>query len=80
MLDALLGNAILRADASAHPSALQIVATIKDHPAGTRSMKARAERLHGDLLSRRSAQEYTKALPGFQDAGFHRLVDDVLGS
>jgi predicted ATPase/transcriptional regulator with XRE-family HTH domain len=79
MLDALLGNATLRASEGLHESAVRTLAYIKAHQASTQVTKRRAEKLYTEFGSKLPAWE-TETLSGaVHEQVLDQLVQDVLG-
>jgi len=77
MLDALLGNAMLRAREDLHAAAVKTLAYIKDHPASTQTTKDRAEKLYSEHSSKLPAGESGSV--AFHAETFEQLVQEVLG-
>jgi tetratricopeptide (TPR) repeat protein len=80
MLDALLGNAILRAHQGRTESALKLLTHIKDHPAGVHATRKRAERLYSELCSTAIAERTEVMNYVHSEHEFNRLVDEVLNN
>jgi tetratricopeptide (TPR) repeat protein len=78
MLDALLGNATLRASEGLHKSAFRTLAYIKAHPASTQATKSRAEKLYTEFGSKLSAWESETLSSPFHEEILDQLVQDVL--
>jgi tetratricopeptide (TPR) repeat protein len=79
MLDALLGNATLRASEGQHESAFRTLAYIKAHPASMQATKIRAEKLYSEFGSKLSARESQTLSVAFREDVLDQLVQDVLG-
>jgi predicted ATPase len=79
MLDALLGNATLRASEGLHESAFRTLAYVKAHPASTQATKSRAEKLYTEFGSKLSARESETLSVTFHEEVLDQLVQDVLG-
>ena len=78
MLDALLGDATIRAREGAHDSAFRITAFVKDHPAGTQTMKSRAMELYTAMLATLSAEQADMLLATLEKMEINQVTEDVL--
>jgi tetratricopeptide (TPR) repeat protein len=78
MLDALLGNAILRAREGSSKAALKALVYIKDHPASTQVTKERAEKLYSELKPKVPAGQLEPISAAFSERAFDEFVEDVL--
>jgi len=79
MLDALLGNATLRASEGLHETAVKTLAHIKDHPASTQATKSRAEKLFTELGSNLQTRELDISSTVFHKDVFDQIVQEALG-
>lgn len=75
MLDSLLGEAILRADAGDKEFAAKALAQIMHHPASTKATKDRAEALYADLSEGKSSA----ASDLFREDVFNSLTAEIIG-
>jgi predicted ATPase/DNA-binding XRE family transcriptional regulator len=78
MLDALLGDATLRARAGFHDPAFRVTAFIRNHPSGTQMTKSRASELHAELMQKLPAEKLDTLQASAETAGLDPLIEDVL--
>ncbi|HEU0296395.1 MAG TPA: tetratricopeptide repeat protein, partial [Anaerolineales bacterium] len=78
MLDALLGNATLRASEGLYESAVKTLAHIKDHPASTQATKSRAAELYTAFGSKLPESESETSPVTFHEETLDQLVQDAL--
>jgi predicted ATPase/transcriptional regulator with XRE-family HTH domain len=78
MLDALLGEATLRARAGLHDQILKVTAYIKDHPSSTQTTKSRASELHMELVQKLPAEKLGALHAVAEKAEIDLLIEDVL--
>lgn len=75
MLDSLLGEALLRANANSKEFALRALEQILHHPASTQSTKERAKAAYSNL----SIEQAVIPLTSFSEDAFNSLVKETLG-
>jgi tetratricopeptide (TPR) repeat protein len=78
MLDALLGDAFLRAREGFHDPAIKTAAYIKDHPSGTQTTRSRASELYAELLQKLPAERSEGSQAYVEGTGLDLLIEDVL--
>lgn len=78
MLDALLGDAILRAREGLHDSAFKVTSFIRDHPSGTQTTKSRASELHAELMQKLPVERLSALQASAETVGLDPLIEDVL--
>jgi hypothetical protein len=79
MVEALLGDATLRASEGLPESTIRTLAYIKDHPASTQATKYRAEKLFTEFESKLPAQELETLSASIHEDAFDQFVQNVLG-
>jgi predicted ATPase/DNA-binding XRE family transcriptional regulator len=79
MLDALLGDAILRVNNGSYERAIKTLVHIKDHPAGMQTTKHRAQKLYSELQSKTPSGESGAMLGMLQEETFDQFVRELLG-
>ena len=80
MLGALLGCAVLQAEAGQIESALHMLICIKDHPASIQFVRARAENLFVQLQAKRSAEQMESIRTVASVKSLDVLVQETLAS